>query len=299
MDFANPTSTVTALYTPASLGGTTKITVGASATICPVTPSFANPQSVAAYRPNTAGGAGSLLTVFNVIGAPDATHIVHSGPAVGFADVPLLPGDILQGNFNLQEAAFSRGSQPTLFYTYDAPEWHGLIDWNFDPILAATSGGTTAVNGTIYVMKVVPRVSYTVTNVNLIVGTAPLTPTASSNYAALYDGITGTQLGVSADQGTAWGSTGLVATALTATTTGSLALTAGRPVYVAFTNTASTAAKFAANSAVIATFADGGITTANYFRFATNGSFSSSMPASLTLSSNSHTSALAFWCGLS
>jgi hypothetical protein len=105
------------------------------------------------------------------------------------------------------------------------PPHHGLLSWSYEPA-HATGTYTLATAGTVYVVQlnVNPRL---VTNIVYDVTTAGGTLTASQCFVGLYQN--GVLLAASADQSTAWGSTGVKVTALSAPV-----LPQGGPVYAAF-----------------------------------------------------------------
>ena len=88
----------------------------------------------------------------------------------------------------------------------------GLISQNYDRLAALGSGGFVAVGGTIYGVAIPLLAGDVVSNLSVMVTTAGSGVTAS--LLGLYD-TAGTRLAVSADQGTAWQSTGLKTVAMT------------------------------------------------------------------------------------
>ena len=166
----------------------------------------------------------------------------------------------------------------------------GLIGQNMPGQLVGSSSSPAA--GYVYVIVIPLTGAETeITNVELYVSSGGSGLTSTENYAAVYSN-TGTRIGVTADQTSAWASSGLKTMAL-----------AGAP----FTGTWPwVAASFVTNGGTVPTFAAGGLvalanagaTGANLI-FATNGSGASSVPTSLTYSSNSTTNAHSFWAGVS
>lgn len=99
---------------------------------------------------------------------------------------------------------------PAAFPAWSATDY-GLVAWSFDPS-AATSTYTLATAGVLYLaqLKVLPGL---VSNVVYDVTTAGGTLTASECFVGVYSG--GALVAQSADQSTAWASTGVITTALT------------------------------------------------------------------------------------
>lgn len=98
---------------------------------------------------------------------------------------------------------------------------------NYDPLLCTTQTALGA-NGTVYVAKLWVPVG-TITNIVLVVGTAGATLTANQCYAALYDDAKAF-VDKTANQATAWTSTGLKTMALAG---GAYSNTVARWMYVA------------------------------------------------------------------
>lgn len=107
------------------------------------------------------------------------------------------------------------GSDPTAM--------HGFKVQSIDPVLAAGSGALTA--GIAQLMKVLVPVNITVSNLYSVLNTAGAGMTNA--FAGIYSS-TGTRLGVTADQSTAWSTTGEKTMALTAP----VDLTGGPQTYV-------------------------------------------------------------------
>lgn len=88
----------------------------------------------------------------------------------------------------------------------------GFHDWSHAPEASNSTSIPTA--GTLQLVRLRARRGVTVSSVCVYVTVAGATLTAGGNFAGLYDS-TGTRLGVTADQATAWASTGLKSMALT------------------------------------------------------------------------------------
>lgn len=167
------------------------------------------------------------------------------------------------------------------------PRDHGLIAWNADPDVVNT--GTAVTNGTIYLTAVyVPR-STTCTRVRWGINTAGVTPTSSQNWVGLYNSAGTLMASVNVDANVT--STG----PLTATIS-SQNLTPGL-YYVAFVFNAATPPQvYRAVGGLNATLINLGVSGAAA-RYATNGTGQTSLPGSLTLSSNT-VSSTPYWAAL-
>lgn len=171
------------------------------------------------------------------------------------------------------------------------PSDQNLIAWTFDP--ATCAGNSAPTLGTVYFSAVILRTAKTITNVILSLAVVGTTLTSGENFAGLYDS-TGVQRGVTADQTAAWGSIGAKTMALTSP----YAAAAG-VYWIAFVANAAAAPQFARASAV----ASGGSTsnaglTAATARYVTNGTGATTLPGSITPSSNV-TSSPAWWGAVS
>jgi hypothetical protein len=163
------------------------------------------------------------------------------------------------------------------------PADHGLIAWAFDP--ANTSGSFTNTAGTLYLTKMwVP--TGTITNAWVVTQTGGA---STSAYVALFDSG-GTQRAITADAHTTLNATGNAAIPFT----GTYSATAGY-FYVGVLSVGGTI-NVARGSSVAGVPHNVGLSATNY-RFAINGTGLSSMPSSVTLSSNTN-SASAIWAGL-
>ncbi len=176
---------------------------------------------------------------------------------------------------------------------WDTPARHGLLHWNFPLEQCQTAAGLVTLTGTIYLVKIRPLDDILCTSINLYVGTAVSVPTTSDNVVGLYSSDGQRQLGISADQGTAWGSTGLVASALGA----AVQLVATTIYYIAILSVGTAAAKFAGSLAAPAICAAGH--SAAGYPFAVNGTSQTALPATFTMGSNSLTGAFPIWVGIS
>lgn len=99
---------------------------------------------------------------------------------------------------------------PTLVYPWTLA---GLLGWSFDNA-CATSSGIVANVGLIYVAKIQVPVTITVSNIIVRVETIGSVLTSGQNLVGAYDSA-GNLLATSADQTTAWGTTGVKTAAVT------------------------------------------------------------------------------------
>jgi len=203
----------------------------------------------------------------------------------------------LQGTTSIALAAHNGTNEhPSTFaYAYDTPSNHSLIEWNYDPVICGGGGGVVSVAGTLYLMLITARVTGTISSISAVVGTAGSGLTSGQNFAALYDGLTGSQLGVTSDQTTAWASTGVKTTALTA----SASVVAGQKILVALLANGSTPPSFVRSGATGVTAPNIGLSPTSPLRFSAYGSGQTALPSSITTSSTTGTGALTYWCGLS
>jgi hypothetical protein len=180
-----------------------------------------------------------------------------------------------------------------------SPTDMGVLAWSID--VGCCSGSTVPTTGQVNLIRVNIRQAISVTNVILAVNVAGTGLTSSQNFAGLYAGQTvgaytaGVQIGTSADQSSAWGTTGIKVAALAG---GPFAIPANTFVWVVFcSNTGtSTPSFFRGGSTQSAGLNLGGaVATA---RFATNGTATTALPASLTVGSNV-LAGVSYWAALS
>lgn len=170
------------------------------------------------------------------------------------------------------------------------PVNHGLTGWTYDPALATT--GSLLTNGTVYLSKVHIPDDVSITKIYWWVTTAGATPTTGQNWVGLYSAA-GTRLATT-DVGSVISSTGLKTTTITSTS-----LAAGSFVWVAMVFNASTAPTVAraTGNGGLATAVNAGLTSGTY-RFATNGTTQTSLPASITPGSNTAAGFAGPWAGI-
>lgn len=171
------------------------------------------------------------------------------------------------------------------------PEDAGLIAWNYDPAALQSITTTTPTGGLVYLNRINIRVPTTITNILLGVQTAGSGLTASQNYAGLYN-ASGTLLSATADQSSVWTGTGLKTAALTS----AQAVGAGT-YYVGFVTNGTTTPIFARSNAVSVSTENLGLPAASA-RWSTGPSAQTTLPASITMSSNT-ASSISWWAGVS
>lgn len=163
----------------------------------------------------------------------------------------------------------------------------GLLGWAYDPAaLQANSTGYTA--GVLQLIRVIPNLGGTAASVLISIATGGTTP--ANCYAGLYSDA-GTLLSGSADQSSAWGSSGVKTVALTTPQ----AVAAGSTYYVGVL-VGSAVVLPALHLSVFSAAAMAGETAAPY-RWMTSGTGQTALPASVTLSSGGQQT-LTFWAGL-
>lgn len=107
-------------------------------------------------------------------------------------------------------------------YEWD-PADHNFLAWTVDPgVLPATSSALSSA-GTLHLVRLHVPTAISVTNIVIYVSVAGSTLTAGQCFAALYTAA-GARVAVTADQATAWASTGVKTMALAS---GPFSLTAG------------------------------------------------------------------------
>jgi hypothetical protein len=156
----------------------------------------------------------------------------------------------------------------------------GYLAWTFDPAQVSATGIAPG-SGVVNLAKVLVPQPISVTNVVLYVTSAGSSLTAGQSFAGLYNSA-GTLIGTTADQSSAWTSTGRKSMALTG---GPFTLTPGY-YWVAFYSVGTTPPSFGKNNnALDATFYNGTLSAARY-RFATNGTATTALAATITPGSN-------------
>jgi hypothetical protein len=172
---------------------------------------------------------------------------------------------------------------------YIKPTDHNLKAWNYDPIIVNGSSVALATAGKLYVFKIKINESVSITNIIAHCTVAGATLTAGQCFAALYQN--GSLVGQSADQSTAWASTGTMTMALAG---GPYAVSAGY-VYAALWFNGTTGPTFY-RSGGTTEMVNMGLTAANS-RFGTaDTSITTTAPASLGAITALN---IAVWVGLS
>jgi hypothetical protein len=174
-----------------------------------------------------------------------------------------------------------------LAYRPMAPD--GYLAANYDP-LAIAGTFTLPTSGVLNLLKLTLPTAQTITNIAVYVGTAGATLTSGQNLLGLYDS-TGTLRGQTADQTTAWGTSGYKTAALTSP----YAAAAG-VYYVGILAKGTTTPAFARTQILDSGLYNGTATGAG-LRFASSGSALTALPGSVTLSGIA-ASANTFWAGL-
>lgn len=179
------------------------------------------------------------------------------------------------------------------------PADFGFLAWNYDVGTAASNSGPTT--NVINLIRVNVRQAISVTNVVLAIATAGSGLTSGQNFAGLYAGQTagpytaGQLIGTSVDQTAAWGSAGLKTVALAS---GPFAIPANTFVWVGIvSNTGTSTPAFYRVVNSTASALNGGLAVAAS-RWATNGTATTALPASVTPASNTQVG-IGFWAGLS
>lgn len=201
----------------------------------------------------------NLGVAANTVAEGNDSRIVGAFPSTG---------GTINGNFAV--TGYSLGQ--------DTPAAHGISAWCYDPALAVNS--TSAVNGVLYLSRVNIASAVNVTKLYWWIGNQGSGAVAGQNHVGLYDS-TGTLL-ASANVDAAISSAGLKAT-----TIASQLLAAGSFYWVGILINASGAPTLTRGSGWTGVEAAANIGyTAATFRFATNGSSLTTIPASITPASN-------------
>lgn len=166
---------------------------------------------------------------------------------------------------------------------------HGLKAWNYDPVAALNS--STLVSGTLYLVKVTLRHSTLVSEIVVMCTTGATTLTTNENFVAIFDS-TGVRKAVTPDMS---GGSFMGAGANPQTyPLGPVTLAAG-DYWIGILCNASVPITLS-RSAGIGDLINMNLPAATY-RFASNGTGRTTMPSSITPSSNTE-SALSFWMAL-
>lgn len=171
-----------------------------------------------------------------------------------------------------------------------SPPDQNLLAWSYDPVLQ--TGNTIPPAGVLTLIKVPVYRACAVTRILLEVETAGSGLTSGENWAGLYT-ASGALIGKTADQSSAWESSGL-----------STAVLAGGPyylsqgwVYVVILANGTTRPAFGRATVQGSGAVNAGLTVSTA-RYAVNSSALTTLPASITMSGNAF-SATTFWAALS
>lgn len=221
----------------------------------------------------------------------------------GFANLPapLGPGSADAGGASIYAFGGQIWSQDAQGNTWalNAPRGDylpgdsGMLEWNFDPA-GASSTGVICVTNKVALARINVRTPITVSNVIFCVNTAGSSLTANQNFVGVYSSA-GALLGSSAagSLDSKVTSTGVITQALASP------VACGPGFYwvaMMYNGTTPPIVATAPNSLVNA---NAGLTAA-FYRWATNGTGTTALPASVTPSSNGTGSgAVAFWVGVS
>lgn len=234
-------------------------------------------------------GAGAPVTVKDISGAASTYPITIN--AAGGETIDGAASVVINANYG-HITFVSNGTGWNVIEEMGAapPVWsatdQGYISWAFDPALSYNGNAPSA--GIVYVTAVPVRRACTITNVVNCVGVAGSGLTSGQNFAALYNSA-GTLLSQTADQTTAWASTGIKTMAL-----GAPQNVAAGIYYVAVWSNGTTPPKFLET---ITTPYGGALINGSPVRFGTaNASVTTTAPSSL---SGPTAGAIGFWAALS
>lgn len=164
---------------------------------------FGTVSALAAF--GTSSSSGSAATVSH------SDH-VHGAPALPASStstqgIVLLDGTATDITADGNQAAGSIGKAADAGHVHPGPTGVFLasdtsfLAWNYDPAFMST--GQVLTTGVVYLVRINVRSPMTVTNVDLFLSTAGLSLTANESFAGLYNS-SGTLIGATADQSTAW-----------------------------------------------------------------------------------------------
>jgi hypothetical protein len=204
-------------------------------------------------------------------------------PAIPTAGSTPLPIPVIDGGTGLSVT----GSQLPW-----VPADNNLLTANGDPWQSQNT--FLMIAGTVYLMKLTARSAFTVTNIWLGLQTAG-SGTSTGCYVGLYSS-TGSLLSGSSDiAASLTGTTGPISNPLTTPQ----AVAAGSSVWVAvLCNLGTTQATLYKSAGVAPGLGNVNLIAANY-RFAVNGTLQTSLPGSITPSSNAAPGGAQFWAGVS
>ena len=157
--------------------------------------------------------AGALTATGKIVTAASGTGGAGFNLPSGTAPTSPNSGDLYYDGTSLQ---FHKGSTSVAL---DHPaDWtasdSSLIAWAYDPTGNTASTVALATAGTLYLIKVHVTAPASITNIVMDVNAAGSGLTTDQCFAALYNASTGALVGTTADQSTAWGTTGIKTMAL-------------------------------------------------------------------------------------
>ena len=180
-----------------------------------------------------------------------------------------------------------------MYDTYDnfpIPGDYGYLAWAYDPVIAST--GSTPATGTLYLTALYLRSAAAVSTISWAQTVAGTSPTSSENFVSLW-GATGTLLASAEIDATVTAASPVVATA-------SITRTVVNPgfCWVGWLYNCGTNPGVGRAAAGTLAVVNAGLPTVS-LRFTSNGTAQTSLPSSITPSSNSTGTGNTFWAALS
>ena len=237
------------------------------------------------------GGITGANAGFRIVGAT-----ASGAPVSGTFSV----GDLItsqDGTLWVCTTAGTPGTWMPLSAVSEAYQQYGYLGWTYDPAMGS-GGALLPTAGGVTLCKIPWPLTQSVTNIVAVVVAGGSSLTAGQCFAGLYSS-SGTRLGVTADQASAWGAAGTVPKTM-AISGGPITVAGGGPagfIYAGFMWNGTTAPQFLKASNNTAQSINGALAAAS-LRTAVNGSGNTSLPSSLTLSSSTAAGNL-FWAALS
>ncbi|MFE0472423.1 right-handed parallel beta-helix repeat-containing protein [Streptomyces sp. NPDC058947] len=236
---------------------------------------FTSALQLGSTSSDLAGSSGAVISIKNVITEPTGNP---TGGAILYAKGGTLKVKQADG------AIASVGPDGLAM-----PSDQGLLAWTGDPVGAAATGQPSS--GTLRLARIIVREPVTLSSIWLSVATAGATLTAGQNLLGLYSSA-GVLLGQTADQSTAWTTTGVKQAALTTPYTA----TPGR-YYLAILTNGTTPPTLHALAAPASGPVNAGLTVSTG-RFLIGPSGQTSLPANLTMANNTLLST-SYWLAVS
>jgi hypothetical protein len=252
------------------------------------------PDTRAVGTPDPAGDNNSIVDcLVTITGAAAGGGAVTAQQTLNTLAAAVTTGQYLRGNgTNVQMSAIQAADVPNLINGSWLPGsgGSGYLGWNSDP--AYGSGGGLTVAGTVYLQRLNFHAATTVTNLIYWVPTLGA-GTSTGTFVGLYNS-SGTRLTVSSDLATTFNASG-TAGAVVCPLGAAQAMSAGTFAWAACVFNLATTQPTLLRQQNTAANVNGGLTAAN-FRWATNGTGQTSLPSSITPSSNA-TTAFTFVAG--